>query len=105
MRPAIVRSNALSCRCPVHRLPSSGYECFRRFGTTVDDVSRERPDFGGMTVNERLFTAGLLEQFDAAIDAGDRQRAMELLEQVAMSEDGTTPTWLAKPSPMRSLIE
>ena len=68
---------------------------FRRrndFGTTVDDVGGLRPDFGGMTVNERLFTAGLLGQFDAAIDAGDRQRAIELLEQVAMSEDSAATT-------------
>lgn len=48
----------------------------------------KRPDFSGMTVNERLFTSGLVEQFDAAIAAGDRHRAIELLQQhVAESID------------------
>jgi hypothetical protein len=70
-------------------------------GTTVDYMSAQPPDFGGMTVNERLFTAGLLGQFDAAIDSGDRQRALELLKQVAMSEDSAATTVeavLANPS-------
>lgn len=54
-----------------------------------------------MTVNERLVTAGLLPQFDAAIDAEDRHRAIELLVQVAMSQDTATTTVdavLANPS-------
>jgi hypothetical protein len=52
----------------------------------------QRPDYDGMTVNERLSAAGLLGQFDAAIDAGERQHAIELLEQVAMSEDSAAST-------------
>ncbi len=55
-------------------------------------MSGQRPDFSGMTVNERLFTSGLVEQFDAATDAGDRHRAIELLQQVAMSESSATTT-------------
>jgi hypothetical protein len=54
-----------------------------------------------MTVNERLFTAGLIGQFDAAIDTGDRHRAIELLKQVAMSENRAVTTVdavLANPS-------
>ena len=39
-----------------------------------------------MTVNEPLFVAGLLQQFDSAIDSGDRGQAIELLLQVAMSD-------------------
>lgn len=67
----------------------------------MDDVSEQRPDFGGMTVNERLFTAGLVGQFDAAIDAGDRDRAIDLLTRVAMSESSAATTVdavLANPS-------
>lgn len=60
--------------------------------TTVDHVSARNPDFGGMTVNERLIAAGLLWQFDAAIDTGDRQGAVELLLQVAMSKSGAAAT-------------
>jgi len=39
-----------------------------------------------MTVNERLVTAGLLQSFDAAIEAGERQDAIQLLRRVAMTE-------------------
>lgn len=35
--------------------------------------------YGGMTVNERLFTAGTLEQFDVAIRLGDRATMVILL--------------------------
>ena len=45
-----------------------------------------------MTVNERLFVAGLLQQFDTAIDSGDRQRAIELLVRVEMSDASSTAT-------------
>ncbi len=45
-----------------------------------------------MTVNERLFTAGLVREFDAAIDSGNRQLAIQLLEQVAMSGDSAAST-------------
>jgi hypothetical protein len=67
----------------------------------VDAVSGQHPDFGGMTNNERLFTAGLLQQFDAAIDAGERERAIEILGQVSVSEDSAVATVdavLANPS-------
>ncbi len=39
-----------------------------------------------MTLNERLFAAGLVEQLDAAISSGDRQRAIEILVEVALSD-------------------
>lgn len=69
-------------------------------GVTVDRVS-DRPKFGGMTVNERLFRAGLLDRWDAAIDAGQREGAIALLKQVEMSEDSAAATVdavLANPS-------
>jgi hypothetical protein len=59
-------------------------------GTTLDCVSE--PTFGGMTVNERLFTAGLLGRWDVAIEAGQRKDAIALLMQVEMSEDGAAAT-------------
>jgi hypothetical protein len=45
-----------------------------------------------MTVNERLFTAGLLGEWDAAIDAGQRENAVAVLMQVDMSEDSAAAT-------------
>ncbi|MBA8805438.1 hypothetical protein FB382_003729 [Nocardioides ginsengisegetis] len=54
-----------------------------------------------MTVNERLVAAGLLGQWDAAIDAGDRRLAIKVLQQVAMSADSAAATVdavLASPS-------
>ena len=39
-----------------------------------------------MTVNERLFVAGLVQQFDEAISSGDRPRAIGILLRVALSD-------------------
>lgn len=55
-------------------------------------MSRQTPDFGGMTVNERLFTADLIGPWDAAVNAGDRERAIEVLLQVSMSETSAAAT-------------
>jgi hypothetical protein len=55
-------------------------------GATVQGVSGPSQDYDAMTVNERLFAAGLFQRFDAAINSGDRQRAIEILLQVALSE-------------------
>ena len=61
----------------------------------------KQQDFGGMTVNERLSVAGLLQRFDSAIDAGERLQAIEVLLQVAMSDASaawTVDTLLAHPA-------
>lgn len=57
-----------------------------------DDVGQRHPNFGGMTVNERLAAAGLLRDFDTAIDEGVRQRAIDFLQQVEMSDDAAAMT-------------
>lgn len=41
-----------------------------------------RPEYSGMTVNERLFVAGLLHDFEDAIQRHDKVRAMEILASV-----------------------
>jgi len=38
--------------------------------------------YGGMTVNERLFEAGLLDAFDRAVRAADRAKIVEILIKV-----------------------
>lgn len=45
-----------------------------------------------MTVNERLFAAGLVERWDEAIDGCQREDAITLLKQVEMSADGAAAT-------------
>ena len=41
-----------------------------------------KPDYRGMTVNERLFAAGLLDEFDRALAHGDKGALAEMPRQV-----------------------
>jgi hypothetical protein len=47
----------------------------------------EKPNFAGMTTNERLFAAKLLDQFDDAVRQGDVVKMIELLTAVDLSAD------------------
>lgn len=70
-------------------------------GKYGDSVADDASNFGGMTVNERLFVAGLLGEWDAAIDIADRSSAIEILTRVDLSEDGaawTVDAVLANPA-------
>ncbi|MDV5823795.1 hypothetical protein [Sphingobium naphthae] len=42
----------------------------------------KKAKYSGMTLNERLFAAGILDEFEAAIDAKNRARVVELLGAV-----------------------
>jgi hypothetical protein len=56
-------------------------------GLTMDDAENEKPDYvGGMTVNERLFAAGLLDEFEGAAHARDRARMIALLARVEVAD-------------------
>lgn len=55
-------------------------------------MSRPRPDYSGMTVNERLGAARLLPEWDAAITAGDRRKAIDVLGRVDIDEDQASST-------------
>lgn len=46
----------------------------------------------GMTVNERLFHAGLMDQFGAAIDAKKKENAISILQQTELSIEAATET-------------
>ena len=39
-------------------------------------------DYSGMTTNERLFVAGLMDEFDAAVATRDRGALIRLLRRV-----------------------
>jgi hypothetical protein len=54
--------------------------------------------YAGMTVNERLFTAGLLRDWDRAINSGDREAAIDILNRVDVDNaSATVDTVLANP--------
>jgi hypothetical protein len=44
-------------------------------------------DYGAMTVNERLFAAGLLDEFDRAVRAGDVAALERILRKVQLSDE------------------
>jgi hypothetical protein len=44
----------------------------------------DHPEYAGMTTNERLFTAGLLDAFDTAARRQDREEMLRLLEAVEL---------------------
>jgi hypothetical protein len=58
-----------------------------------------QPDYGGMTVNERLFSAGLIADWDTAAQSRNRKRMVELLSRVDLTDqaDQMADTILANP--------
>lgn len=56
------------------------------------------PSLMCMTLNERLFHVGILDQWDAAVRRRDRQEMIALLEQVEVTDPPfTVDTVLANP--------
>jgi hypothetical protein len=49
-------------------------------------MEQSKPEYAGMTVNERLSSAGLLVTFDKAVQRGDRDAMIELLTAVELGE-------------------
>ncbi len=47
----------------------------------------EKDDFAGMTVNERLFVAGLMDSFDKAIAEGNREEVIRILKKVNLNSE------------------
>ncbi len=57
-------------------------------------------NYSGMTVNERLFSANLLSAFDTAAKNRDREKMVEILLKVELTESQaqeTTDTILENP--------
>jgi hypothetical protein len=55
-------------------------------------VQDEKANYSAMTVNERLFVAGLLDQFKDATRRGDRHKMIELLIAVDLPNDAAAIT-------------
>jgi hypothetical protein len=49
--------------------------------------------YDAMTVNERLFEAGLLDAYDAAIETGDLSEINAVLKKVDVRQDETGMNW------------
>jgi len=47
--------------------------------------------FAGMTVNERLYVSGLMDEFDEAIEKKDAAKARSILEKVELTEESIKP--------------
>lgn len=56
------------------------------------ETESDRVRFGGMTVNERLFAAGILDQFDDAARRRDRPAMLAYLRRVAMTDSQAVET-------------
>jgi hypothetical protein len=59
----------------------------------------EKPEYSGMTVNERLSEAGLLPEWDAAARSRNRERMIDLLGKVDLANQAEwiADTILSKP--------
>ncbi|WP_434317997.1 hypothetical protein [Leifsonia sp. P73] len=55
-------------------------------------MSDSHANYSAMTVNERLFVAGLLDPWDRAINRCDREKAIEILGQVDMDPSSASLT-------------
>lgn len=73
-------------------------------------MAHERPNLASMTVNERLYVAGLLDEFDRARRRRDRDRLVELLRRVEVEEPELTadqallPLWRVVLGTVRTMI-
>lgn len=53
-------------------------------------TERDEPNLAGMTVNERLFCVGIIDQWDEAARRRDRDAMIRLLEQVEVPDPHLT---------------
>jgi hypothetical protein len=51
---------------------------------------RTSPPFAGMTLNERLVAAGLVERWDAAVRRRDRAAMIAVLKEAGLAEPAPT---------------
>ena len=47
--------------------------------------------YAGMTVNERLYVSGLMDEFDEAVEREDTDKVRAILEKVELTEDSIKP--------------
>jgi molecular chaperone GrpE (heat shock protein) len=47
--------------------------------------------YSGMTVNERLYVSGLMDEFDEAVEEKDAEKVRGILEKVELTEESIKP--------------
>jgi hypothetical protein len=47
--------------------------------------------YAGMTVNERLYVGGLMDEFDDAVEKKNIEKVRTILEKVELTEDSIKP--------------
>jgi hypothetical protein len=47
--------------------------------------------YAGMTVNERLYVSGLMDEFDKAVEERDVERICRILSNVELTEESIRP--------------
>jgi len=60
-------------------------------------MPHEQPDLAGMTLNERLWVTGLSDEFERARKRRDRERVVELLREVEVTDVEWTAREIMKP--------
>ncbi len=85
---------------PVEGVPDHFYtEAERAEQEAYLRVRPSSPGLAGMTVNERLFTLGLMDEWDRAAFARDREAMLDLMRRCAVDRpEDTVDTVLATPS-------
>jgi molecular chaperone GrpE (heat shock protein) len=48
-------------------------------------------NYSGMTVNERLYVSGLMDEFDRAVEEKDVDKIRNILERVELTEESIKP--------------
>ncbi len=49
------------------------------------------PKYAGMTVNERLYISGLMDEFDKAVSEKNTDEAIRILKTVELGDDSIKP--------------
>lgn len=47
--------------------------------------------YAGMTVNERLYVSGLMDEFDKAVEKKNTEKIRAILEKVELTEESIKP--------------
>jgi reverse gyrase len=50
-----------------------------------------QPKYAGMTVNERIYVSGLMDEFDKAVSEKDTDDVIRILKTVELGDDSIEP--------------